>query len=140
MPLGGTIVVDDAIRGEVEFKSALLDDFVILKTDGFPTYHLASVVDDHLMEISHVIRGEEWLPSLPKHYALYQAFGYSVPTMVHLPMILGPDRSKLSKRHGATSILEYREMNHSRDRISKCLIQSVVLGETGKPFLPSYNM
>lgn len=117
MPLGGTIVVDDAIRGEVEFKSALLDDFVILKTDGFPTYHLASVVDDHLMEISHVIRGEEWLPSLPKHYALYQAFGYSVPTMVHLPMILGPDRSKLSKRHGATSILEYREEGYLPDAI-----------------------
>ena len=117
MPSEGTIVVEDAIRGVVKFQSTLLDDFVILKSDGFPTYHLASVVDDHLMKISHVIRAEEWLPSLPKHHALYQAFGYSVPTMVHLPMILGPDRSKLSKRHGATSILDYREEGYLPEAI-----------------------
>jgi glutamyl-tRNA synthetase len=109
MPLSGEIVVNDRVRGEVKFDSALLDDFVILKSDGFPTYHLANVVDDHLMEITHVMRAEEWLPSAPRHLKLYEAFGFDMPQLVHLPIILGPDRSKLSKRHGATSVLYYRD-------------------------------
>ncbi|MBS96854.1 MAG: glutamate--tRNA ligase [SAR202 cluster bacterium] len=103
-----TIVVDDLIRGKVEFQNTLLDDFVLLKSDGYPTYHLANVVDDHEMEISHVLRAEEWLSSTPKHLLLYNAFGYTPPAFAHLPMILGSDKSKLSKRHGATSILEYQ--------------------------------
>ncbi len=98
-----TIVGQDAIRGAVPFQSQTLDDFVLLKSDGFPTYHLAVVVDDHLMMISHAIRGEEWLPSLPKHLLLYEAFGWEPPVFVHLPLIVGADRQKLSKRHGASS-------------------------------------
>ena len=108
MPTEGKRTVDDVVRGKVEFDLALLDDFVLLKSDGFPTYHLANVVDDHLMEISHIMRAEEWLPSAPRHQELYEAFGFEMPLMVHLPIILGPDRSKLSKRHGATSILQYK--------------------------------
>ena len=100
---------NDQVRGEVSFESNVLDDFVIVKADGFPTYHLANVVDDHLMEISHVLRAEEWLSSTPRHVLLYDALDLKPPHFVHLPMILGPDRSKLSKRHGATSLLEYRD-------------------------------
>jgi len=80
-----------------------------LKSDGFPTYHLANVVDDHLMAISHILRGDEWLSSTPRHILLYDAFGWSPPLFAHLPMILGPDRAKLSKRHGDTSVLEFRD-------------------------------
>ena len=109
-PLDGETISYDYIRGEVRFENRLLDDFIILKSDGYPTYHLANVVDDHLMEISHVLRAEEWLPSTPRHWRLYDALGYERPVFVHLPMILGPDRSKLSKRHGATSALSYREI------------------------------
>ena len=105
----GTIVVNDFIRGEVAYEPGVLDDFVILKSDGFPTYHLANVVDDHFMEISHVMRAEEWLPSAPRHVLLYRALGWEPPVFAHLPMILGPDRAKLSKRHGATSTLAYRQ-------------------------------
>ena len=109
MPREGDIVIQDVIRGEVKFDGGLLDDFVILKSDHFPTYHLANVVDDHLMDITHVMRAEEWLPSAPRHQKLYEAFGFEMPELVHLPIILGPDRSKLSKRHGATSILHYKD-------------------------------
>ena len=108
MPDSGMIGVHDLIRGDVEWQNELLDDFVILKSDGFPTYHLAVVADDHLMDVSHVLRAEEWLPSTPRHLHLYQALGYSPPQFGHLPMIFGPDRTKLSKRHGATATLEYR--------------------------------
>lgn len=109
MPLSGQTEFDDIIRGKVRFENNLIDDFVLLKSDGYPTYHLASIVDDHDMCISHVIRGEEWLSSTPRHILLYRATGYPPPFFAHLPMILGPDRSKLSKRHGATAITEYRE-------------------------------
>jgi len=119
-PLGpkeGKIVVNDLVRGEVEFDAKLLDDTVILKSDEFPTYHLASVVDDHDMEISHVIRAEEWLSSTPKHLVLYEAFGWSSPEFAHLPMILGSDKKKLSKRHGATSVLEYKKRGYLPEAI-----------------------
>ena len=109
MPDEGTTTCTDYIRGDIVFDNSLIDDFVIMKSDGYPTYHFASVVDDHAMEISHVMRADEWLSSLPRHVHLYQALGYKLPTFVHLPIILGPDRSKLSKRHGATSVLEYRD-------------------------------
>ena len=104
---GGTVIVNDFIRGDVAYDPALLDDMVIMKSDGFPTYHLANVVDDHYMRITHVMRAEEWLPSTPRHVLLYRSLGWTPPVFAHLPMILGPDRSKLSKRHGATSTLEY---------------------------------
>ena len=109
MPRSGVTQVHDLIRGDVEWRNELQEDFVILKSDGFPTYHLAVVSDDHLMEISHVMRAEEWLPSTPRHLQLFRAFGFQPPEFAHLPMITGPDRAKLSKRHGATAIGEYRE-------------------------------
>ena len=109
MPREGATAVEDALRGAVEFRNELLDDHVLLKRDGFPTYHLASMTDDHEMEITHVIRGEEWLPSAPRHVALYEAMGWEQPVWVHLPIIRGPDKGKLSKRHGATSVRSYAE-------------------------------
>ena len=108
MPKSGETTVEDVVRGEVRFENVLLDDFVILKSDGFPTYHLASVVDDAAMEISHVLRAEEWLPSTPRHLQLYRALSLSPPRFAHLPIILGADGGKLSKRHGATSVAAYR--------------------------------
>jgi len=108
VPLDGVTAFEDIIRGRVEFENAGLDDFVLLKSDGFPTYHLANIVDDHEMEISHVLRAEEWVSSTTRHLLLYRALGYAPPKFAHLPMILGPDRSKLSKRHGAVAITDYR--------------------------------
>lgn len=101
MPEGKIVVMNDLIRGRVEVNTKVLDDKVLFKSDGLPTYHLANVVDDHLMEISHVIRGEEWLPSLPLHVLLYEALGFDKPEFAHLPLLLKPDgNGKLSKRDG----------------------------------------
>ena len=111
-PTEGKTTFTDMVRGEVTFGNARIDDFVLMKTDGYPTYHLASVVDDHLMEISHVLRAEEWLSSAPRHLQLYRALGFTPPRFAHLPMLLGTDRSKLSKRHGAVSITEYKEKGY----------------------------
>jgi glutamyl-tRNA synthetase len=111
-PLEGETTFHDLIRGPVTFKHDVLDDFVLLKSDGYPTYHLASIVDDHLMTISHVLRADEWLSSTPRHMLLYQALNWQAPEFVHLPMILGPDRAKLSKRHGATTITEYQNQGY----------------------------
>ncbi len=111
-PLEGQTAFIDLIRGEVVFENSTLDDFVLVKSDGYPTYHLANVIDDHLMEISHVLRAEEWLSSVPRHRLLYQALGFEPPQFAHLPMLLGTDRAKLSKRHGAVSIIEYREQGY----------------------------
>lgn len=111
-PLDGETTFHDLIRGRVSFKNSTLDDFVLLKSDGYPTYHLANVVDDHLMAISHVLRADEWLSSTPRHTLIYQALNWQAPHFAHLPMILGPDRSKLSKRHGASNIIEYREQGY----------------------------
>jgi glutamyl-tRNA synthetase len=122
MPFSGMTGVHDLIRGDVEWQNDLLDDFILLKSDGFPTYHLAVVVDDHLMEISHIFRAEEWLSSTPRHLQLYQALGFTPPQFGHLPMILGPDRAKLSKRHGATSILEYRDEGYLPDALKNFMV------------------
>jgi glutamyl-tRNA synthetase len=111
-PLTGQTGFSDLIRGQVVFENNTLDDFVLLKSDGYPTYHLASVVDDHLMEISHVLRAEEWLSSTPRHLLMYQTLGFEPPQFAHLPIILGTDRTKLSKRHGAVSITEYQEKGY----------------------------
>jgi glutamyl-tRNA synthetase len=111
-PLEKQTSFTDLIRGEVTFENVTIDDFVLLKSDGYPTYHLASVVDDHLMEISHVLRAEEWLSSTPRHLMLYQALGFEPPQFAHLPMLLGTDRSKLSKRHGDVSITEYHQQGY----------------------------
>ncbi len=99
--------VDEVGQKKISFIGKDVDEFVILKSDGYPTYHLANVVDDYLMEITHVIRGEEWISSTPKHLYLYESFGWQVPKFAHLPVILGPDKTKLSKRHGAKSVLDY---------------------------------
>jgi glutamyl-tRNA synthetase len=112
VPLEGQTRFNDLIYGDVVFEHSTIDDFVLLKSDGYPTYHLANVVDDSAMEISHVIRAEEWISSTPRHLLLYKALGLEPPLYVHHPMILGPDRSKLSKRHGDVSILEYREQGY----------------------------
>ncbi len=117
MPLEGQIKFQDLIRGEVFFEAATLDDFVLLKSDGYPTYHLANVIDDHLMKISHVLRADEWLSSTPRHIPLYGALGYEPPLFAHLPMILGSDRAKLSKRHGATSVMEYQKQGYLPDAV-----------------------
>lgn len=108
----GETLVHDIIHGEVVFENTTLDDQVLLKSDGFPTYHLANVVDDHAMNITHVIRGDDWLPSTPKHLILYAAFGWKTPEFAHLPLILGKDKSKLSKRHGAKPALEYLTLGY----------------------------
>ena len=107
VPLEGTCTFNDLIRGEVSISHKNVDDQVLMKSDGFPTYHLAVVVDDHFMEISHVIRGEEWLSSTPKHLLLYSYFGWEAPLFAHLPLLLNPDKSKLSKRHGDVAVSDY---------------------------------
>jgi glutamyl-tRNA synthetase len=117
IPDNTTVVVEDAIRGKVEFGSDILDDQILLKSDGYPTYHLANVVDDHLMEISHVIRGEEWLSSTPKHVLLYQYFEWRLPMFAHLPLILNPDKSKLSKRQGDVAVEDYRAKGYLKEAI-----------------------
>jgi glutamyl-tRNA synthetase len=114
-PLAGETTFHDLIYGRVTFKHDTLDDFVLLKSDGYPTYHLANIVDDHLMAISHILRAEEWLSSTPRHVLLYQALNWQPPQFAHLPMILGPDRAKLSKRHGATNINEYQQQGYLPD-------------------------
>jgi len=111
-PLSGDITVHDAIHGEMTFDLATLDDFVMLKSDGFPTYHLAYIVDDEAMKITHVLRGDEWIASAPRHMLIYRALGIEPPVIAHLPRVLGPDGAKLSKRHGATSVFEYRDQGY----------------------------
>ena len=108
----------DAIGNKkIVFKTDIIEDFVSLKSDGFPTYHLANVVDDYLMGISHVIRGDEWISSTPKHILLYEAFGWKLPVFAHLPVILGPDKTKLSKRHGAKSVLDYKKEGYMKEAL-----------------------
>lgn len=112
VPSEGITEFDDLIRGHVSVANKDIDDQVLIKSDGFPTYHLANVVDDHDEQISHVIRAEEWLPSTPKHILLYRAFNWTPPQYAHPSLLLGTDKSKLSKRHGATSALEYRDLGY----------------------------
>ena len=112
VPTDGDCVVHDRLRGEIQIPWAQVDMQVLMKADGLPTYHLANVVDDHLMNITHVIRGEEWIPSAPKHQLLYQYFGWEMPELCHLPLLRNPDQSKLSKRKNPTSILFYRDQGY----------------------------
>lgn len=117
MPETRTFRFNDIIRGKVEMDSAQSDDQVLIKSDGYPTYHLASVVDDHYMDISYVIRGEEWLSSMPKHLWLYECFGWTPPQWVHLPLILNPDRTKLSKRMNDVAVEDYLERGYLKEAI-----------------------
>lgn len=122
LPLDQEIKVQDVIRGEMVFHTKDLDDYVLLKSDGYPTYQLANVVDDHLMEIDTVIRGEEWIPSTPKNVLLYEAFGWEPPQYAHVPVILGPDgRHKLSKRDGDVNVEQYRNRGYLPDALFNML-------------------
>jgi glutamyl-tRNA synthetase len=112
VPLEGQTVVHDRIKGDLVFENELINDQVLLKSDGYPTYHLAVVVDDHHMGVTHVIRADEWLPSTPKHVLLYQAFGWELPEYHHVPLVLGADGRKLSKRHGATAVSQFRDQGY----------------------------
>jgi glutamyl-tRNA synthetase len=112
VPREGVTVVNDLLRGEIRFENAEIDDQVLLKSDGFPTYHLANIVDDHLMEITHVMRGEEWITSTPKHVLLYQAFGWEAPQFAHLPLLRNADKSKVSKRKNPVSLSYFREAGY----------------------------
>jgi glutamyl-tRNA synthetase len=124
IPLGENTVFTDQLLGLIEWKNDDVNpDPVLLKSDGFPTYHLANIVDDHLMGITHVLRAQEWLPSTPLHVIIYKAFGWEPPVFCHLPMVMGQDGKKLSKRHGATSIDEFRRQGY----LSEALINYVAL-------------
>lgn len=123
VPDDGTSEWDDLILGHISFENKVIDDQVLLKSDGFPTYHLGVVVDDYLMKISHVLRGSEWTSSTPKHILLYQFFGWEKPLWGHLPVILGPDKAKLSKRHGANSALWYRDQGY----LPEALLNAIAL-------------
>lgn len=112
LPAGKNIEFNDLVRGKVTINTNDMDDQVLIKSDGFPTYHFAVVVDDHLMKISHIVRGEEWLPSTPKHIFMYEAFGWEAPTYVHLPTVLNKEKKKLSKRHGDVAVGDFREKGY----------------------------
>lgn len=114
---GDNVIIDDIIRGRVEFTRDVIDDQVLIKTDGYPTYHMANVVDDHLMGITHVIRGEEWLSSTPKHILLYNAFSWELPKFAHLPLLLNADRSKLSKRQGDVAVEDYKAKGYLKEAL-----------------------
>mgnify|MGYP003956005121 CR=1 FL=1 len=111
------MIINDLIRGNIEFDLKLIDDPIIIKSDGYPTYHFANVVDDYLMKITHVIRGEEWISSLPKHVILYKAFQWTMPEFCHLPLLLNPDKSKLSKRQGDVSVEEFFNNGYLKDSL-----------------------
>ena len=117
VPADNIITFDDIIREKVSFNSSNIDDQVLIKGDGYPTYHLANVIDDHLMGITHVIRGEEWLSSTPKHILLYNFFKWEIPIFAHLPLLLNPDRSKLSKRQGDVSVEDYRSKGYLKEAL-----------------------
>ncbi len=117
----GPCPVEDMLRGTVELDWGQVDAQILLKSDGMPTYHLANVVDDHLMQITHVLRGEEWINSAPKHKLLYEYFGWDMPTLCHLPLLRNPDKSKLSKRKNPTSILYYQRMGYLPEALSNYL-------------------
>lgn len=125
VPANETITFIDEIRGEIVFDSNTVDDQVILKSDGFPTYHSAVVIDDHLMEITHVVRGEEWISSAPKHVLLYRYFGWEMPKLIHTPLLRNPDKSKLSKRHGHASVTWYQEKGYLKEAVINFLATRV---------------
>ncbi len=122
-PLEGETTFNDLIRGKITVSNETLDDLVLIKSDGYPTYHLANIVDDHLMEITHVIRGEEWISSTPKHVLLYKNFGWDPPYFAHVPVILAQGGGKLSKRHGATTVKEFREKGY----LSEALLNFIAM-------------
>ncbi|KAK3808965.1 MAG: hypothetical protein JOS17DRAFT_822385 [Linnemannia elongata] len=129
----GKTVVHDKVHGKVEFMNKEVDDSVLMKSDGFPTYHLANVVDDHLMGITHVIRGQEWLPSAPKHVILYNMFEWKEPSFAHVPLLLNPDKSKLSKRSGDVNVEDYRDKGYFPEAVVNFLIVGYKLAVANYP-------
>lgn len=121
MPKDGYTTWYDMVQGKISIPNSEVDDKVLMKSDGVPTYHLAAMIDDHLMEISHIIRGVEYIVSTPVHLKIYEALGWEFPLIAHLPLLLGPDRTKLSKRHGAKSVLEYRDEGYLPEAINNFL-------------------
>ncbi len=137
VPREGSCVFEDKVKGVITTPWADIDDQVLLKADGFPTYHLANVVDDHLMEITHVIRGDEWISSTPKHILLYDSFGWTPPEFYHMPLLLGPDGKKLSKRRNPTSIFYYRDSGYLPEAFSNFL---TLMGYSMKEDREIYNL
>ena len=135
VPAEGVCVVNDLRRGAIEIDWGSVDMQVLMKSDGMPTYHLANVVDDHLMEITHVFRGEEWLSSAPKHLLLYKYFGWEPPQLLHLPLLRNPDKSKLSKRKNPTSILFYKAMGYLPDALLNFLGLLCVMPPAGEEIM-----
>ncbi len=121
IPAQREITFNDMIRGAITYNSEVLDDFVLIKSDGFPTYHMANVVDDNLMEISHVLRGDEWIASTPRHLLIYEALGWDLPQFAHLPIILSPSGGKLSKRKGAASVMDYKRAGYLPEALGNFL-------------------
>ena len=135
MPREGETVVADLLRGELRFDNTLIDDQVLIKSDGYPTYHLANVVDDHLMGITHVIRAEEWISSLPKHAVLYRAFGWEPPVFCHLPLLRNTDKSKISKRKNPVSLNYYRRAGYLPEALLNFLaLQGWAIAEDREEF------
>ena len=134
-PLEGETRFDDMVRGQVTFKNSEVEDLILLKSDGFPTYHLANVVDDHLMRISHVVRAEEWISSTPKHILIYQAFGWQIPRFIHMPLLRNRDKSKISKRKNPVSLDWYREQGFLPEALRNFLaLMGWSLGEEREMF------
>ena len=121
-PLDGETTYHDFLRGDITFDNATIDDMILLKSDHYPTYNFANIIDDHLMDITHVIRGEEYISSAPRYAQVYRAFGWDEPIVVHVPLVLAPDRSKLAKRHGALPLLEYRDLGYLPEAICNFLL------------------
>ncbi len=136
VPLSGDCVFEDAIKGRISFPYADIDDQILMKSDGFPTYHLANVVDDHLMGITHVIRGDEWVSSTPKHVLLYDVFGWKAPVFMHMPLLLGRDGRKLSKRKNPTSIFYYRDSGYLPEAFVNFLTLMGYSSTDGKEIYP----
>lgn len=117
VPLNEEVRFNDIIKGTIKIETNIIDDQILIKSDGFPTYHLANVVDDHLMKITHIIRGEEWVTSVPKHIIIYNALGWEVPEMAHVPLILNSDKSKLSKRQGDVAVEDYLKKGYLKESL-----------------------
>lgn len=146
MPYEGETVIKDRLRGDIVFENSKIDDQVLLKADGFPTYHLANVVDDHLMGITHVIRAEEWIASTPKHIQLYKAFGWDQPEFIHMPLLRNADRTKISKRKNPVSLIWYKEEGYLKEGIINFLgLMGYSFGEnkeifTLQEFIDNFNI
>jgi glutamyl-tRNA synthetase len=137
IPLDGSTKFHDALLGDIEWKNEdVSPDPILLKSDGFPTYHLANVIDDHLMKITHITRAQEWIPSAPLHIIMYKAFGWEPPELVHLPMVLGSDGHKLSKRHGATAVDEFRKSGYLPEALVNYVSHLGCSFEEGRDLFP----